>query len=416
MSQLVLLIAEPCKPVHVSIVKTVNDGKKTGNPRLRRELHPGRILLLLLTALFCAGAAVAGDGYWVGGSGGNWAGTGNWDAADGIASGADSTAWFGFAREAAISPNSTFSVAGAQIIGNLLFTTQVTPASWNFNPGSGGSLTLNATFGPSEITVTSPGLQVSLNILLAGGAGVEKDGPGTLVLSANNTYSGQTLVNGGGLNVSGSIGTGGVTVKNAGLGGTGVINGPVIIGNGGTISIGGSGGPLTINNSLTLLSGSTTAVTLDGQPAVKGLTGITYGGTLLINNLSGAFPLGQSFSIFGSVPASGNFTSIQPPPGPWQRWSFDPATGQITVVSSASQPVFAKASVAGTGLALQVTGGPPGSPCYLIATSDLTQPKSAWKRVGTNVFDMSGNFATTNATGGNGSGQTYLAAFVIPSP
>jgi len=89
---------------------------------------------------------------------------------------------------------------------------------------------LDSTFGLPQITVTSPSLQVSLNVLVAGGGGVEKDGPGNLALAGQNTYSGQTLVTGGGLNVTGSIGTGQVQVNNATLSGTGVINGPVVIG------------------------------------------------------------------------------------------------------------------------------------------------------------------------------------------
>jgi hypothetical protein len=153
-----------------------------------------------------------------------------------------------------------------------------------------------------------------------------------------------------------------------------------------------------------------------GHAAVQGLSSITYGGTLLVSNLSGALSPGQSFSIFGSVPASGNFTSILPSPGPWLRWRIDPATGQISVVSSASQPAFARVSLAGTSLVVDVTNGPPGSICYIIASTDLSQPKSAWTRLATAAFDMSGNLASTNDFSANGAGQMYLAAFVIPSP
>jgi len=177
---------------------------------------------------------------------------------------------------------------------------------------------------------------------------------------------------------------------------------------------------LTINNSLVLLSGSTTFVAVNaataGHAAVLGLTSVTYGGTLVVSNLSGAVSLGQSFSIFGSAAASGNFTSIQPPPGPWLRWRFDPATGQISVVSSASQPAFSNVNLAGASLAFAVTGGPPGSPCYIMASTDLSLPKAAWTRVATNVFDVSGSLVSTMAVSADGAGQLYLSALVIPSP
>jgi autotransporter-associated beta strand protein len=376
----------------------------------------GLIGVVGLASLFSASFVNAQDGYWVNSQGGSWSSASNWDPANGMAGGADNTAYFGFAREASLAPNASFTVNGAQAIGNLCFTTQGGASSWSFNQGSSGSLTLDTTFEAPEITVTSPSPQVSLNVLVAGRGGVEKDGPGVLVLAAQNTYSGQTLVTGGGLNVTGSIGTGGVAVNNATLSGTGVINGPVVIGSGGTLSLGNASVPLTINNSLVLLPGSTTSVSLNGHPAVQGLTSVTYGGTLIVNNSSGALSLGQSFSIFGSAPTSGNFSSIQPPPGPWQRWRFNPATGQITVVSSASQPAFANVSVAGGNLVCQLTAGPPGSPCYIVATADLTQPITAWTRIATKVFDMSGNCTSTNDFSADGAGQMYLAAFVIPSP
>ncbi len=197
-----------------------------GAIRLRLVKH------IALFLIFCVGGAFAQDGYWVNTGGGSWAGAGNWDAANGVAGGADSTAYFGFSREASIPPNATFTLDGAQTVGHLCFTTQGGPSSWNFNSGAGGSLILDSTFGQSEITVTSPLLQVTLNVLVAGKAGLEKDGPGILFLAAQNTYAGQTLVNGGGLTVNGSIGAGPVEVDNGSFNGTGVVNGPVVIGSG----------------------------------------------------------------------------------------------------------------------------------------------------------------------------------------
>jgi autotransporter-associated beta strand protein len=377
-----------------------------------------RLRCLLLAAAFSARAALAQDGYWVGGGGGSWSDPANWDAANGMAGGADNTAYFGFSRESALSSQAWFTLDGPQTIGNLVFTTQGGPASWKISPGAGGSLTLDNTFGAPKITVTSPSLQVTLGAAITGGSGIEKDGPGSLVLSGQNTYTGQTVVNGGGLNVTGSVANGGVAVNNAFLAGSGTIGGPVVIGAGGTLSLGGASGPMTINNSLVLMPGSTTTVTLDGsgRPAVQGLSGVTCGGTLIVNNLSGALSLGQSFSLFGGATVNGNFSNIQPPPGPWLRWRFDPSTGQISVVSSGSQPAFAGVNLSGGNVVCNVTSGPPGSPCYIVASTDLNLPKSEWTRIGTNVFDMSGNFTFTNGVNGNGACQIFLATYVTPTP
>jgi len=366
--------------------------------------------------MFCGNATFAQDGYWIASGGGSWANGGNWDTANGIAGGADNTAYFGFAREATVSSYASFSLDAPQTIGNLFFTTQNGPGSWTFSCGTGGSLTLENSFGPPRITITSPSLQVVLNADVAGDAGVEKAGPGTLILSGANTYSGQTVVAGGQLNIAGSIGAG-VTVSGGTLGGTGVIGGPVVVGSGGMLSLGNPSGSLTINNSLVLLPGSTTVVALNpavpSQAAVQGLSGVTLGGTLILSNI-GSVSLGQAFSLFGSVPASGNFNSILPPPGPWLRWLFNPATGALSVVSSASQPAFAAFHMNGGQLVLQMTSGPPGSPCYVIATSDLGLPKPSWGRIGTNVFDMSGCFTSTNSAAG--AGQVFVSAYIIPAP
>jgi autotransporter-associated beta strand protein len=395
--------------------------KNRTKPLIRRFLsrtisgRASRILLLILSA----GTVAAQDGYWINTSGGSWASAANWDSADGIAAGADSTAYFGFVREATVGASASFTLDGAQTVGNLVFTTQGGPASWSFNAGAGGSLTLDSTFGPSEVTVTSPSLQVVLDAMVAGAGGVEKDGAGTLVLAAQNTYTGQTLVKGGGLNVTGTVGVGGVNVANATLSGTGVIMGPVVIQSGGTLSLGNSGGPLTINNSLVLLPGSTTALTINGSssiPAVQGLSSVTYGGTLLMNNLSGTFALGQTFSIFGSATVTGSFTSIQPPPGPGLTWRLDPATGELSVVLATSQPIISSVALSGSDLLLEITGGPPGAAAYIIASTDLSLPKTQWERIDTNAFDMSGNLTWTRAVNVSGTDQLYLMVSTVTPP
>lgn len=389
----------------------------------RNRQRPTKRLLgqagcILSTVFFYAMSANGQDGYWTESSGGSWANAGNWDSANGIAGGADNTAYFGFSREGVINSGSSFTVDGAQTIGNLFFTSQGGSGNWSFNPGSGGSITLENDLGPSVITVTSPSLEIALNVALNGSSQVEKNGTGTLVLGGANGYSGQTLVKGGALDVNGSLAGGGVDVANATLSGTGTINGAVNIGSGGNILLGNGSGPLTINNSLTLHSGSTTVVTIgaSGRPVVQGLSSVTYGGTLIVNNLAGAPSLGQGFTIFGAAAASGNFSSISPPPGPWMRWEFNPATGQISVVSSASQPCFTNLFLASGKLKFQLTHGPPGSPCYLLCSTNLNLPTSSWTCLGTNAFDMSGNCAGESAPGLSGTGQSYFKAYIIPSP
>jgi hypothetical protein len=95
---------------------------------------------------------------------------------------------------------------------------------------------------------------------------------------------------------------------------------------------------------------------------------------------------------------------------------MDPATGVITVVSSASQPTIARVGAVGDSVVLQVTGGPPGSTGCITASGDLTAPQSAWTTIATNVFDMSGSFTCTNAFNTGGAGQVYLSVHFVSSP
>jgi autotransporter-associated beta strand protein len=96
----------------------------------------------------------------------------------------------------------------------------------------------------------------------ANSAGIYKQGPGTMIISGNNTYGGVTTVGEGILlvnNTSGSgTSTGAVTVLPAAtLGGTGTIANTVTVQSGGHIGAGSSAGILTLQNGLDLGAGGT---------------------------------------------------------------------------------------------------------------------------------------------------------------
>ncbi|MDZ7618711.1 MAG: autotransporter-associated beta strand repeat-containing protein, partial [Patescibacteria group bacterium] len=93
------------------------------------------------------------------------------------------------------------------------------------------------------------------------GRSLVKTGPGTMVLSGNNTFIGGAAVNGGKLlvnNTAGSgTGTGAVMVNSGGtLGGTGMISGATTVYSGGTLATGASVGKLTLDGGLTLADGA----------------------------------------------------------------------------------------------------------------------------------------------------------------
>ena len=173
--------------------------------------------------------------------------------------------------------------------------------------------------------------------------GLRKFGANQLTLSGANTYTGPTTISQGILSVSGSLGNTALTNNGGTLTGNGIINGPVVIASG-TLAPGVSTSlseTLTINNNLTLAG---TALIQIGKAratpvndSVVGVTNITYGGTLILTNATGAsFVAGDAFVLFtASGTKTANFTNIVvQPPVAGLNTTFDPATGTLTFSST----------------------------------------------------------------------------------
>jgi len=166
---------------------------------------------------------------------------------------------------------------------------------------------------------------------------------------------------------------------------------------GAALAPGNSIGTLTINNTLTLAAGSTVTaeVSLDGTPSndqVTGLTGVTYAGTLVVNNV-GASPLvaGTVFKLFNSTPAgTGNFTTVTVLPS--GSATFNPATGEVTI-TSAGAPTVNPPVLTGGALILTGTGGTPGGSYNWISSTNVAAPVANWTTNVSGVFDGSGAFS-----------------------
>jgi len=243
--------------------------------------------------------------------------------------------------------------------------------SWNFDygvstPGTGNTSTIsggNAALTEAGGTVFNIGSGDTLNVStalehLTGGAygdtGVIKTGAGTLTLAGANTYTSGTTVNNGTLQVTGSIGVSAVTVySGATLRGNGTINGPTTIASGGTVELVANNiSTLAINSTLKLAGKAVFNISkTGGAPAsdnINGLTGVTYGGTLTVTNITGAgTPLaaGDTFTLFtlASGNYSGGFAAFNLPPlASGVSWDVSELSqhGWIKVVNYASTPVF----------------------------------------------------------------------------
>ncbi|MFO1487836.1 MAG: autotransporter-associated beta strand repeat-containing protein [Verrucomicrobiota bacterium] len=225
---------------------------------------------------------------------------------------------------------------------------------------------------------------------------VIKSGTGKLTLAGNNTYSDITVVSNGVLLLTGSINsTGAVRVAGGTFAGTGSVTTPanMTVEANGSLAPGNGGiGDLTINNNLTLAGTTVIEVnkTANTTDRVLGVQALTYGGTLFATNLSGTLNLGDSFTVFTPVSASGNFTAITGTPGTGKAWSFNPATGILSVVVGiASNPTNITFSVSGSTLSLSW-------PTDHLGWILQAQTNSLTAGLGTNWVDVAGTAAVTS--------------------
>jgi len=137
--------------------------------------------------------------------GGTWLGTsGNWDdpaiwSGGIIANGADSTANF---TGVDIETDQTISLNGNRTIGNIAFT-DATTSSHDLTLSGADTLTLDVSGGSPIINISQTDRRLTISSVIAGNAGIQKAGPGTLTLSGNNSYTGTTTISDGTLRLEG---------------------------------------------------------------------------------------------------------------------------------------------------------------------------------------------------------------------
>lgn len=154
------------------------------------------------------------------------------------------------------------------------------------------------------VNVKSGTLEIAANI---SNGGVEKIGPGTLLLSGDNVYTGETMVSEGKMVVNGdqSAATGTLTVASgAVLGGSGTIGGDVVLEGGAIFAPGNSPGITTINGGMTYGAASVFQWELIANTTAG--RGTNYDGT----NINGQITIvsGATFDIILNVGSTVNFT------------------------------------------------------------------------------------------------------------
>ena len=163
------------------------------------------IIKLLIVVALCniSNAALAANGTWTNTiSGGLWSSPENWQAGV-VAEGNGSSADFSTLN---ILSNNTVHLDAPHTISSVTFgdTDITSAASWvmDNNGFTTNTLTLSGSSPSITVDALGEGATATISAGLAGTSGLIKDGAGTLVLSASNTYSGVTSIEGGILNAA----------------------------------------------------------------------------------------------------------------------------------------------------------------------------------------------------------------------
>ncbi len=239
------------------------------------------------------------------------------------------------------------------------------------------------------------------------------NGPGSLSLSGTNSYTGNTLVNGGTLRVNNTAGSGTGAgdvqiASGATLAGNGSISGLVSIADGATLAPGNSAGTLTIGDGLVLGDGSILNFELGTVSDSVNVTGdLTFSGTLNITNLAGFGVGAYTLFNYGGQLSLGHLTFGAKPAGYNYSINTDTAGQVKLIVAPTAPPNFGKLTVSGTKLSFSGTNGIPLGKYYLLSSTNVNLPLASWICVATNLFDTNGGFNFTNGINQNASQSFY---------
>ncbi|TBU71219.1 hypothetical protein DNK06_24625 [Pseudomonas daroniae] len=183
----------------------------------------------------------------------------------------------------------TITLEGTQAFAGLQFVNE--GYSLVSAPGLDGLL---RTDGSSEIRVLADSAEIAVGIV--GNGGIVKTEAGTLILDGNNTYTGDTSVQAGGLTIGGSAGSGASLTSDvnvwdgARLGGHGSIVGNVNLADGATLAPGNSIGTLTVDGDVSFAPSAVFEVEAnpDGTADKLVATGTVTLGDSTLNVLAGA--------------------------------------------------------------------------------------------------------------------------------
>ena len=250
-------------------------------------------------------------------------------------------------------------------------------AAQTFTSGnSGTTLTLNSQvmLNGNMLTVAGAGNTTGVGVI-SGAAGITKNGPGTLTLTANNSYTGSTTIIAGTLLVRGSQANSDVVLTGGILSGTGHVG--AITGSGGSVKAGTAASPGILNSgSVTFSPATSLVVDLDSTTASTGYRQL---------NVTGNVNLGGS-----ALDASANFQSSV-----GDTFTIINNDGNDSVVGTfAGLPEGANLTLGGQPFTISYQGGT-GNDVVLTRVTSAAPPPPSMSIADVNVVE--GNSGTTSA-------------------
>jgi autotransporter-associated beta strand protein len=159
-----------------------------------------------------------------------------------------------------------------------------------------GTLVLGASAGRFEVENGGPATDLIVAATFSGARDLDKRGPGTMQLSAANTYTGATIVSGGVLLVEGQQGGSPAQIVDGTLGGNGAVGALTTVD--GVVSPGSNGpGKLTAVGGFTGSERGSFKVELNGTKAGLNHDQLAVQGAVFLNNLALLPTLGFSSSV-----------------------------------------------------------------------------------------------------------------------
>jgi fibronectin-binding autotransporter adhesin len=197
------------------------------------------------------------------------------------------------------------------------------------------------------------------------------------------------------------------------LKGSGAIIGNVTMATGSTLAVGGPGtntiGTLTVTNNLVLQGGSTNLMEISKVSGTTNdqvvATNVTYGGTLTVSGVGGAYVPGDIFKLFAATTyVASSFSTINLPVGVTWDTSQLGVDGTIRVVS-VTRPQIGAITPGGGGSFQLSFSGPAGNNYRVWANTNLISAN--WTLITNGLFGASGTATVLDTTATNYPARFY---------